>query len=357
VASLLKGLKIHDALLIFIPVTAVVYYLQLDIAVFFCACVAIVPLAAFMGKATESLCEHVGEGVGGLINATFGNACELIIGFAALRAGFYDIVKASITGSIIGNMLLVLGASMFIGGLRYETQTFNKTAASVLATLLALAAISLTVPAIFHLASKATYNEDELALGISIILFVTYIASLIFSLKTHKHLYTREVDKETESAIGISGWGKRTSLVILGVCTVLVAILSELLVHRVEITANALHINRLFIGVVLVAIIGNAAEHSTAIMMAMKNKMDLAINIALGSGAQIALFVAPILVFLSYFVGPSHMDLTFSPFEVLSLVVAVIIMSFVALDGECNWLEGVQLLAVYGILCTAFYFA
>lgn len=368
-----RHLSSLDILLVCIPLTAVAEYQHFETAAFFLSCLAIVPLAGLMGKATEFLADRVGEGLGGLLNATFGNACELIIAFAALRAGLQDIVKASITGSIIGNILLVLGGSILAGGLKYQTQTFNRTAATTSATLLALAAISLTVPAIFHISTRALANEDELALGIAIILFITYICSLVFSLKTHKHHYTTGADAsgQTESAAATrqadtsdevgemetGAWGQRTCMLVLLVSTILVAWLSEVLVHTVEHAAAALHMNRLFIGLILIAIIGNAAEHSTAIMMARKNKMDLSIGIALGSGAQIALFVAPLLVFASHFFGPAPMDLNFSPFEVLAVVVSVIVLSFVATDGECNWLEGVQLLAVYGILGMAFYFA
>lgn len=315
-----------------------------------------------MGRATEYLAERVGTGLGGLMNATFGNACELIIAFAALRAGLYDIVKASITGSIIGNILLVLGAAMIAGGTKFESQTFNRTAATTQATLLALGAIALTVPAIFdfwaHTSNAvAIAQEDELAVGIAAIQIIVYMLSLYFSLKTHKHLYTRTVDNEAEEALGINGWGTKTCLIVLGVATTIVAYLSEVLVHQLEQVGKDFHLSQVFIGVIVVAIIGNAAEHSTAIFMARKNKMDLAVGIALGSGAQICLFVAPILVFLSHFFGPRPMNLVFSPFEVLSVVVSVIILSFVATDGECNWLEGVQLLAVYAILGIAFYFA
>lgn len=324
--------------------------------IFFLACLGIVPLAGLMGKATEYLAEKMGEGPGALLNASFGNACELIIALAALRAGFIDVVKASITGSIIGNMLLVLGASMLAGGLKYEVQVFNRTAATTSATLLALAAISLMVPAVFEISSKHECNDVGLAIAIATVLFLTYFASLWFSLKTHKYLYVREIDDEAQVALGVQGWSVKKSLFILGISTVLVAVLSELLVHTVEHTGHALGMNKIFIGVILVAIIGNAAEHSTAILMARKNKMDLAINIALGSSAQIALFVAPILVFISVMIG-KPMNLCFSPAEVISLVVSVLILSFVATDGECNWLEGVQLLAVYTILGAGFFFA
>jgi Ca2+:H+ antiporter len=328
--------------------------------VFMTACLGIIPLAWLMGKATEYLSDRIGAGLGGLLNATFGNACELIIAFAALRAGMIDVVKASLTGSIISNILLVLGCSMLAGGMRYEMQTFNRTAATTSATLLALAAISLCVPAVFHFsASHAHLNEEKLALAIAVIQFITYILSLIFSLKTHRQLYggsdSNALDTEGEEAIGVTGWGIKKSVIILVVATVFVAILSEYLVNAVEATAASLGMTKLFIGVVLVAIVGNAAEHSTAVLMALKNKMDLSINIALGSGSQIALFVAPMMVFASWMLG-KPMNLCFTEVEILAVVVSVIILSFVATDGECNWLEGVQLLATYAILAAAFYF-
>ncbi len=330
-----------------------------DTFIFLTACLAIVPLAWLMGKSTEYIADRVGSGTAGLLNATFGNACELIIAFAALRAGLIDIVKATITGSIIGNILLVLGGSMLLGGLRHETQTFNRTAATTSATLLALAAISLCVPAVFRLSASHTahLNEEKLALAIASIQFITYILSLIFSLKTHKQLYGGGgyVDAEREEAIGVTGWGMPRSVSILLTATVFVAILSEYLVKAVSGAAASLGMSQLFIGVVLLAIVGNAAEHSTAVLMAMKNKMDLSISIALGSGSQIALFVAPVIVFASNIMG-RPMNLCFSDVEILAVVVSVIILSFVAMDGECNWLEGVQLLATYAILAAAFYF-
>jgi len=358
-AGVLKSSTILNVLLVFVPVPFVGKLLGWPSAVIFITCcLGIIPLAGLMGKATEFLAEKIGEGPGALLNATFGNACELIIALAALRAGLVDLVKASITGSVIGNILLVLGASILAGGLKHEVQTFNKTAATTSATLLALGAISLTVPSVFHFAAtrEARPNEDELGLAIAVVLFLTYLASLLFSLRTHKHLYVREIDTEASEAIGITGWGPTKSVVILGISTIVVALLSELLVHEVEHSAHNLGMSQIFIGVIVVAIIGNAAEHSTAILMALKNKMDLAINIALGSGTQIALFVAPLLVFVSNLLG-RPMDLAFTPFEVLSVVVSVIILAYVAMDGECNWLEGVQLLAVYIILGAAFYYA
>jgi Ca2+:H+ antiporter len=350
-----KNIRPMDVLIVFIPVAFFAASRHMPILEFFASCLGIIPLAGLMGRATEYLSDRIGSGPGALMNATFGNACEFIIAFAALRAGYHDVVKASITGSIIGNILLVLGASILAGGLKHQSQTFNRVAATTSATLLALAAISLTVPAIFHHFANSKGHEDELALGISIVLFATYCLSLLFSLKTHKHLYTREVDESAAEAIGVHGWGVKTSISVLLISTVLVALLSEVLVKSVEFVAHDLHINKIFIGVVLVAIIGNAAEHSTAIFMAMKNKMDLAINIALGSGAQIALLVAPLLVFSSFALG-NPMNLAFTEFEVMSVAVSVIILGYVANDGECNWLEGVQLLAVYAILGTTFFF-
>ena len=345
-------------LFIFTPVPIIGHFTGMHpTAILLTSCLGIIPLAALMGKATEYLADHVGPGAGGLLNATFGNACELIIAFAALRAGLVDVVKASITGSIIGNILLVLGGSMLAGGMRYETQKFNRTAATTSATLLALAAISLCVPAVFHLSASqpAHQNEKKLALAISVVQFITYILSLIFSLKTHKSLYGGGESAESEEDSSGVRWGKLKSVLVLLVATVFVAILSECLVGAVEEGAKSLGLTQLFIGVVLVAIVGNAAEHSTAIMMALKNKMDLSINIALGSGSQIALFVAPIIVFSSWIIG-RPMDLCFTSVELLAVVVSVIILSFVATDGECNWLEGVQLLATYAILAAAFFF-
>lgn len=346
-----------NVFMIFIPVPIIGAHMGMPpTMIFITACLGIIPLAGLMGKATEYLSDRVGTGLGGLLNATFGNACELIIAFAGLRHGLVDVVKASITGSIIGNILLVLGGSILAGGLKYNNQTFNRTAATTSATLLALGAISLVVPAVFHFAAHIDPGDEvNLAMAISVILFTTYILSLVFSLKTHANLYT-----SAANADGMDNdenpWSVNKSIVVLLVATVLVAVLSEYLVHAVEEAAHTLRISRLFVGIILVAIVGNAAEHSTAILMALKNKMDLSINIALGSGAQIALFVAPVIVFLSFLMG-QPMDLRFSEFEVLSVVISVIILSFVATDGECNWLEGVQLLAVYFILAVAFYYA
>lgn len=329
------------------------------IAVFVTSAAAIVPLAALMGRATEQLAERLGEGIGGLLNATFGNAAELIIAIMALRAGLVDLVKASITGSIIGNILLVFGLSALYGGIKHETQRFNATAASLGATLLVLSAIGLVVPAVFHwlvVASGEPAPERTLSLEIAIVLIVTYAASLLFTLKTHRHLYGGTAGAHALEETGEAAPSVRRALVLLIAATAGVAVMSELLVGTVEEAAVAFHMNEVFVGVILVAIIGNAAEHSTAILMAGKNRMDAAVNIAIGSSIQIALFVAPALLLLSYFIGPRPMDLVFTTLEVFAVAIAVGIISFAAQDGESHWMEGVQLLAVYAILGMAFYF-
>ena len=345
--------------LVFVPIAIVLEVIEASaIAIFATSCLAIVPLAGLMGKATEHLAEKLGEGIGGLLNATFGNAAELIIAIAALQRGLTDVVKASITGSIIGNILLVFGLSALCGGIKFSTQRFNKTAANLGTTMLVLSVIALLVPALFHEIAKGhpSAGEQQLSLEISIILMVTYALSLVFSLRTHKHLYMGGHGEGSDHAIGTHGWSKQRSILVLVGATAMVAVMSELLVGAVESTAEHLGMTEVFVGVILVAIVGNAAEHSTAVLMAMKNKMDIAINIAVGSSIQIALFVAPLLVLLSYVVGTRPMDLHFTSFEVLAIALSVGIIALIAGDGESNWMEGVQLLAVYGILGIAFFY-
>ena len=346
-------------LLFFIPLTLVLKYAVRapDTWVFATSAIAVIPLAGLMGRATERLTEHVGAGLGGLLNATFGNAAELIIAIVALRGGLYGLVKASITGSIIGNVLLVFGLSACLGGLKWPAQRFNRTAASLGATMLLLGAIGLLVPAIFHMSAgaAATGNEQTLSLIISVVLIATYVLSLVFSLRTHSHLYSGASGPAHAESRTAPEWTRRRSLTVLLVAAVLVGAMSELLVGSVEHAAESLGMNQVFVGVILVAMIGNAAEHSTAVLVALRNKMDLCINIAVGSSLQIALFVAPLLVFLSYVVGPAPMDLRFTAIEVLAVAVAVGTMQAIAHDGETNWMEGVQLLAVYAILGAAFF--
>lgn len=345
-------------LLVFIPVSIFLEFLHFNPAwVFVSSALAIIPLAGLMGKATEHLAEKLGAGPGGLLNASFGNAAELIIALMALRRGLYDVVKASITGSIIGNVLLVLGLSVLIGGLKYERQTFNRTAACMGATLLTLSAIGLVIPAIFHMVTSGAgmNHEQELSLEIAIVLFATYLLSLVFALRTHKHLYAGDGVHSAAEVAAAESWSMKKAVLVLLVSTAFVALMSEFLVGAVEHTEGAFGMTEVFVGVILVAIIGNAAEHSTAVLMAARNQMDLAMNIAIGSSIQIALFVAPVLVFVSYLFG-RPMDLLFTTFEVVSVGLAVGIVSLISMDGESNWMEGVQLLAVYVILAIAFYF-
>ncbi len=352
------GAYLLNSLLVFVPVGIILEFVHADpLWIFITSGLSIIPLAGWMGKATEHLAEHLGEGIGGLLNATFGNAAELIIALLALRAGLHDVVKASITGSIIGNILLVLGLSMVAGGIRYSIQQFNRTAAAIGSSLLMLSAIGLVVPAIFHYIVKGSNIAVErgLSLEIAVVLFVTYILSLIFSLRTHRHLYVSEASAEHDEALGTGGWSRKRSVLVLLTSSVLIAIMAEFLVGSVEPASKALGMTEVFVGVILVAIIGNAAEHSTAVLVAAKDKMDLALNIALGSSLQIALLVAPLLVFASYAFG-SPMDLVFTPFEVFSVVLAVLAVNLIVADGESNWMEGTQLLAVYIVLGIAFYF-
>ncbi len=348
-------------LLIFVPIAVVLELMHANpVAIFATSALSIIPLAGWMGRATEHLAEKLGEGIGGLLNATFGNAAELIIALMALRKGLFDVVKASITGSIIGNILLVLGLSILLGGVRYPKQVFNRTAAALGSTLLALSAIALVMPAIFHFlvagGANAQAQEQDLSLEIAVVLFVTYILSLIFTLRTHSHLYSGGVDlKSEQQAIGTHGWSRSKSIGILLAATALVALMSEFLVGAVEEASKALGLTEVFVGVILVAIIGNAAEHSTAVLVALKNKMDLALNIAIGSSMQVALFVAPVLVFVSYLFG-KPMNLLFTPLEVVAVVVSVAVLTLISQDGESNWMEGILLLSVYTIIGMTVYF-
>jgi Ca2+:H+ antiporter len=308
-----------------------------------------------MGRSTEHLSSKVGAGLSSFLNASFGNAAELIIGFSAVRAGLHEVVKASLTGAIIGNVLLVVGIAFLLGGLKYQRQQFNRTAASVGATLLLLSAIGLTVPALFHFVARGLPHviEQELSLEISIVLFIVYLLSLVFTFRTHKHLYTSESDKEQH--VLEKTWSTWKAVAVLSVSTILVILVSEGLVGSIEPTAKAIGMTDIFIGVILVAIIGNAVEHFSAIPFALKDRMDVSLGIAMGGSLQIALFVAPALVFLSYAVG-KPMDLLFTTFEVAAVMLAVLVVNFVASDGESNWMEGILLLAVYVVMAMAFYF-
>jgi len=345
-----------DFLLIFVPVTIALEVLRADpLLVFVSSGLAIIPLAGLLGRATEHLTTHVGAGIGAFLNASLGNAAELIIALVAMREGLHDVVKASLTGSIIGNILLVLGVAMFAGGMKYERQKFNQTASGMGASLLLLAAVGLIIPALFHFtaADRGVAIERELSLTISFVLFAIYVASLLFTLKTHRHLFAGEVHNASD--LGEQPWTRGASITVLTVVTCLVALMSEMLVGALEPASHQLGLTQVFVGVILVALVGNAAEHSTAVMVAVKNKMDLAYGIAVGSSLQIALLVAPLLVFASYLFG-TPLDLIFTPFEVAAVTISVLIVGFVAMDGESNWMEGVMLVGVYLMLAIAFFF-
>lgn len=376
--------------LVFIPITLVLEYVvhASPTTLFVTSAVAIVPLAGIMGKSTEMLAEHVGAGLGGLLNATFGNAAELIIAIFALNAGLHELVKASLTGSIIGNVLLVFGLGTLLGGLKFRVQTFNRTAARLGATLLLLSAAALVIPSLLHYAGgagsaggaagsaggaveAAGVATGSLSLEISIVLIICYGLSLLFALSTHAELYQGVSHHapggdggEGERGDGAHGhgahghapaWSKGKSFAVLLGAAALVGWMSEILVGGAEEAAHSLGMNEVFVGVIVVALVGNAAEHSTAVLVALRNKMDLSVQIAVGSSLQIALLIAPLLVFLSYVIGPGPMDLVFSPLEVVAVAVSVLVVAQIAGDGETHWMEGVLLLGVYVLLGLAFF--
>lgn len=339
-------------LLVFTPIVVVGSILRVSpTLLFFLSALAIVPLAKFIGDATEELSARSGPALGGLLNATFGNATELLVGVFAIREGLIEVVKASLTGSIIGNLLLVLGTAIFAGGVQYKTQTFNRSAAHANASTLLLAVIAMAIPAIFFhtappvLGSVAT---ESLSLFVAALMIATYLASLWFALRTHSHLYPDEIERvETR-------WGVGKSVAVLLSATLAVAWVSDILVRSIEPVALGFGWTQLFIGVVVVAVVGNAAEHSSAIVMATKNKMDLTLQISIGSATQIAMFVAPVLVLASAFF-PNPMSLVFNTFELVAIILSVLIVNQVVGDGESNWFEGLQLLVAYGIIAVAFF--
>ncbi|WP_419935659.1 calcium/proton exchanger [Candidatus Palauibacter sp.] len=375
-------LKADNALhlfLVFIPITLVLEYVvhASPTTLFLTSAVAIVPLAGLMGKSTEMLAEHVGAGLGGLLNATFGNAAELIIAIFALKAGLHDLVKASLTGSIIGNILLVFGLGALLGGLKFRRQVFNRTAARLGATLLLLSAVGLIIPSLLHFtrggaggasdaeaAGAAATVSGSLSLEIAVVLIVCYVLSLVFAFTTHADLYrgaSHHGDHRDHGDHGDHGhaagaaWSKGKSFAVLLTAAAFVGWMSEILVGGAEEAAHSLGMNEVFVGVIVVALVGNAAEHSTAVLVALRNKMDLSLQVAVGSSLQIALFIAPLLVFLSYAIGPAPMDLVFTPLEVAAVAISVIVVGQISGDGETHWMEGVLLLGVYVLLGLAFF--
>jgi Ca2+:H+ antiporter len=332
--------------------------------VFVASALGIIPTAALMGRATEELAARSGPGIGGLLNVTFGNAPELIIALFALGKGLQEVVKASIVGSIIGNILLVLGAAMLVGGIGRDKQRFSRTGASIQTSMLMLAAAALIMPAIFELvegkglpqpgAEAVQYGStvEHLSLAVAVVLIVTYVLGLLFSLKTHRDIFNPEYEDEDSW-----GWSVRTSVIALAIAGVLVGLMSEVLVGSITEASHSIGLSEFFIGAIVVAIVGNAAEHWVAVLVAMKDKMDLAVNIAIGSSAQVALFVAPALVLASFVLGPHPMALVFNGFELGAILIAILIANYATQDGESTWFEGVQLLAVYFVFGLAFYFA
>jgi len=363
---LLSGSGWPYLLVPFIPIAIVLELAHASATIIFVtSALGVIPTAALMGRATEELAARSGPGIGGLLNVTFGNAPELIIAFFALNEGLQEVVKASLIGSILGNVLLVMGAAMLVGGLGRERQRFNATAANVQSLMLLLAVVALIAPAIFELvqgsglprpdAKSVDYDSDveKLSVGVALVLLGTYVAGLFFSLKTHRRLFNPEHGPEDH--VG-EPWPVRRSVMMLAIAGVAVGLMSEILVGSISEASDSIGLSPFFVGVIVVAIVGNAAEHWVAIYFAIRDKMDLAVNIAIGSSAQIALFAAPVLVLLSLFVGDFPMALVFNGFELGAVVFAVLIAQQVTQEGESTWFEGLQLLAVYAVLGLTFYF-
>jgi len=338
-------------LIIFLPLSVIGELMHWsEVALFAIACAAIIPLAGVMGRATESIAIHSGPKIGGLMNATFGNAVELIIAFFALQKGLTSVVQASLTGSVIGNLLLVAGLSFLVGGIKYPQQKFNQTIAGTNSAMMLLGVVvALVIPAIFHLSNPNM--GMGLSVGVSVVMLLLYILGLFFSLYTHRNLFNYTEDMEEEEA----EWSMGKAIAILAIATAAVAYESELLVHTITGVSETLGWSEVFIGVIIVAIVGNAAEHSSAILMAWKNKMDVALEIAVGSSLQIAMFVTPVLVFASIALG-NPMSLVFSWPELAAMALSVLLINFLAQDGESNWLEGAMALGAYVIIGLGFYF-
>jgi Ca2+:H+ antiporter len=324
---------------------------------FIFSCLAVLPVAAWIGHSTEHLAHRMGPTYGALLNATFGNFAEMVIAILAIRAGLPDVVRASLTGSILGNLLFVAGLSMLAGGWNRETQKFNRLAAEAQGGQLILAVAAFLVPALFFRAAQQAHHPElihQVSVATSVILLLSYGAGLIFSFKTHKDRLDAiaETHEEFERH---ELWTVRKSLLILLGASVLMGVIAEGLVHAVHAAGTAWGLNEVFLGFVVLAIVGNAAEHSTAVVLAIRNQMDTALNIAMQSSVQIALFVTPLLVFLSYPLG-HPLDLLFTPFEILAIVLGVAVFAYLVINGETNWYEGVQLLAVYALIAVALYF-
>jgi Ca2+:H+ antiporter len=350
----------------FIPVALALRFAEAAPSLIFAAsAIGVVPTAALMAEATEQLAARAGPGIGGLVNVTFGNAPELIIAIFALADGLQEVVKASIVGSVVGNALLVLGAAMLAGGWKRTRQTFDRTAAQAQSGMLLVTVAALVLPAVLQLSRhgglpsvggvRRVFGSDlnHVSLAVALVLIATYFAGLIFSLRTHRDLFnpSRAGDDST------SAWSLRRSVCVLAVAGAIVAVMSDLLVGSIEQTSHDVGVSQFFVGAFVVAVVGNAAEHYVAVLAAIKDKMDLAVNIAVGSSAQIGLFVAPLLVLLSFLFGPSPMALVFNGYELAALLSAALIVPILVSDGESTWFEGFQLIALYTVLGIVFYFA
>jgi Ca2+:H+ antiporter len=338
-------------LLVFVPIAFVLEFTHADeVAIFATAAMGVLPLAILMGHATEELAIRSGPQLGGFLNATFGNLAELIIAFFLILKGEIAIVKASLTGAIIGNVLLILGLSFVVGGWKRQEQKFSLASAGLHSSTLVIAVIALLMPAMFFAAGDVTeFRTEAVSIGVSIVLLLTYAGSLFFSMKTHRSLFAHEGAHEEPT------WSLRRGVTTLAVATAFVAVLAEFLVGALEHTTDELGLSHLFVGLIIVPLISNAAEHASAIFLAAKDKMSVAIEIAIGSSVQIALFVAPVLVFLSLFTS-HRLDLIFTGFEIAAVAFSAAILSFIALDGRSNWFEGVLLLASYVIMAISFFF-
>jgi Ca2+:H+ antiporter len=348
------GVDWRYLLLLAVPVSIALSYLHANpVLVFVAACAAIIPLAGLMGEATEHLAHKTGPTLGGLLNATFGNAAELIIALVALRAGQITLVKASIIGSILGNLLLILGLSLVAASMHKAEVRFNRTAAGMSAAMMALAVIGLGFPAVFHATHPEAGLRTELWMSEAVagILVLTYAASLFFSLRTHRRVFGGEPHPMDGPV-----WSTGRAVLTLAVATAFVAWQSEILVHAVEPMTEIIGLSPVFLGLIVIPIIGNAAEHAAAVMVARKGQTDLALQIALGSSTQVALLVAPILVAAGLLFGQDAMNLVFTPFEIAALGVSTVVIAIITLDGESHWFEGVQLLAVYAMIAVAAFF-
>lgn len=346
-------------LLLAVPLALAAEFLHwAPLTVFIFACIALIPLAGLIGESTEMLAERTGPRIGGLLNATLGNAAELIITIVALNRGLLELVKASITGSILGNLLLVLGASLLLGGLKNGTQKFDRVRAGQNANMLLMALIALSIPSLFSasIGPDTSPQVEGLSIGVAICMILIYALGIVYSFRVPMP-ETPLTRPSVEHKDHLHLWSVRKSAIVLAIATIAVVLLSEMLVGTVEpIVKQFPFITEFFLGIVLIPIIGNVAEHLVAVQVAMKNDMELSMEIAVGSSLQIALFVAPVLIFVSLLFKPPYLTLHFNQFELIAMIAASVITALVSSDGETNWLEGANLLFVYVMLALAFFF-